>query len=191
MEHEGPPLELLLQRLANAPPEFLAEPKRGKKGTVNVAAVVADLGCLLEAPLDPSAIDRTLEDASRNALSTSLLLCWLFAAPWFRSGAYPKTGLLSALTEGAKELAAHTASVRFLEDVERREEMVRFALARVSLRPEGETKAQAEDRLTSLSAAERARVLKASREAEQRARAIREALARKAAEESADKWTRE
>jgi hypothetical protein len=34
-------------------------------------------------------------------------------------------------------------------------------------------------------------VLKASRQAEERARAIRAALVRKAAEESADKWTRE
>jgi hypothetical protein len=34
-------------------------------------------------------------------------------------------------------------------------------------------------------------VLRASREAENRARAVREALARKAAEESADKYTRE
>jgi hypothetical protein len=34
-------------------------------------------------------------------------------------------------------------------------------------------------------------VVEAAREAERRARAIREALRRKAAEESADKWSRE
>ena len=39
--------------------------------------------------------------------------------------------------------------------------------------------------------AERLRVIKAAREAEERARAIREAMAKKAAEEAADKWTRE
>jgi hypothetical protein len=34
-------------------------------------------------------------------------------------------------------------------------------------------------------------VMQAARVAEERARAVREALARKAAQESADKWTRE
>ena len=80
---------------------------------------------------------------------------------------------------------------KFVTDVERREELARFALARLGFRPQTETRAQAEDRLSSLSAAERARVLSAARVAEERARAVREALARKAAEESADKYTRE
>jgi hypothetical protein len=80
---------------------------------------------------------------------------------------------------------------KFVTDPERREELARFSLARLGFRPQGETRAQAEDRLSSLSAAERARVLTAARAAEERARAVREALARKAAEESADKYTRE
>ena len=76
-------------------------------------------------------------------------------------------------------------------DPDRREELARLALARLGFRPAGETVAQAQDRLTTLNSAERARVMKAAQVAEQRARQIREALARKAAEESADKWTRE
>jgi hypothetical protein len=99
--------------------------------------------------------------------------------------------LANLLERGASELAQHTAVRKFLEDAERREELCRFALSRLELVPQGETEAQAADRLTSLSASERARVLAASRAAEERARAIREALAKKAAEESADKWTRE
>ena len=59
------------------------------------------------------------------------------------------------------------------------------------LRPAGESVAQAQDRLTALSSIERNRLLAASRAAEERSRAIREALARKAAQESADKYTRE
>ena len=47
------------------------------------------------------------------------------------------------------------------------------------------------DRLLAQHTAANWRLLDASRAAEARARAIREALARKAAEESADKWTRE
>ena len=55
----------------------------------------------------------------------------------------------------------------------------------------GETVAQATDRLSAISGTERRRLLEASRAAEARARAIREALIKKQAEESADKWTRE
>jgi len=45
--------------------------------------------------------------------------------------------------------------------------------------------------LSALSSTERQRLLDESRDAEKRAREIRQALARKAAEQSADKWTRE
>jgi uncharacterized protein YoxC len=61
----------------------------------------------------------------------------------------------------------------------------------LGLRPGGESESQALDRLTTLNTAERQRVIRAAREAEERARAIREAMAKKAAEEAADKWTRE
>jgi hypothetical protein len=88
-------------------------------------------------------------------------------------------------------LGAQVASRKFVTDPDRREELARFSLARLGYRPAGETVPQAQDRMTSLSSAERARVLQASRAAEERARSIREALARKAAEESADKFTRE
>ncbi len=191
MEREGPALEMLLQRLANTPEEFLAEPKHGKKGTIDVVAVAADLCRLLGASPKSTELAALTKASNRNALSTSLLMCWVFADPWFRSRTFDVEALLSALGDGSRELAKHTPSKRFIEDAERREEMARFSLARLQLRPKGESRAQAEDRLTSLSAAERARVLKASRQAEARARAVREALARKAAEESADKWTRE
>mgnify|MGYP000981139239 CR=1 FL=1 len=47
MEREGPKLEALTHRLAETPADFLAEPRVGKTGTVNVAAVVHDLLALL------------------------------------------------------------------------------------------------------------------------------------------------
>jgi hypothetical protein len=113
------------------------------------------------------------------------------AEDWFRGARLDKAALLALLGQGARELAEHVAVEKFVTDVERREELARFTLTRLGFRPQGESRAQAEDRLSSLSAAERARVLKAARDAEERARAVREALARKAAEESADKYTRE
>lgn len=194
MTREGPLLESLTRRLAETPDDFLAEPRIGRKGAVHVAAVVGDLCRLLGDPpaaaeLAPVGGDDAKRD--RNRLAVTLLLAWLLADEWFRQARLSRAGVLALLVDGASELAAFAAAERYVTDAERREELVRYALARLDYRPAGETVAQAQDRLTTLSGAERARVLKASRAAAQRARAIREALARKAAEESADKWTRE
>lgn len=93
--------------------------------------------------------------------------------------------------EAVPALATSTSADRFVFDPERREELVRTVVARLGLLPQGETATQAADRLARVSGVERQRLLDASRATEERARAIREALARKAAEESADKWTRE
>jgi len=194
VQHEGPPLEVLVRRLAETPEDFLAEPRIGPSGRVVVAAVAGDLCRLLgDAPTSAELAPLSGSDpkTDRNRLAVALLLCWLLSDEWCRSNAPPRAVLLELLRSGAEELAAHTPSARFVDDPERREELARFALARLGQRPLGETLAQAQDRLTSLSAAERARVLEAARGAEERARAIREALAKKAAQEAADKWTRE
>jgi len=127
----------------------------------------------------------------RNRLAVSLLLAWVLADDWFRQKKLPAGALLELLSQGSALLGAQVASRKFVTDPDRREELARFSLARLGYRPAGETIPQAQDRLTSLSSAERARVLQASRAAEERARAIREALKKKAAEESADKYTRE
>jgi hypothetical protein len=64
-------------------------------------------------------------------------------------------------------------------------------LKSLGLRPAGESIAQAQDRLTTLSTAERQRVILAARQAEERARQIREAMAREAAREAEMKTMRE
>lgn len=193
MQLEGPSLESLTRRLAETPEEFLAEPRIGASGTVQVTAVVNDLLRSLEdgagAPdLTPFRSNDARRD--RNRLAVVLLLCSLLSDEWFR-GHVKASAARQLLNEGASLLAANTTARKFTSDTERREELARFALGQLGFRPEGETVAQAQDRLTSISSAERARVVAASRAAELRARQIREALAKKAAEESADKWTRE
>lgn len=194
MTREGPPLESMTRRLTETPTEFLAEPRIGNLGTVHVDAVVGDLIRSLGGR--PHAVQLgtfTGKDAKRdrNRLAITLLLTWLLADKCFTTSLTPAEEILALLMESSGELAAHTASRSFVTDPDRREEMARVALARLHLRPAGETAAQAQDRLTSLSASERQRVVAAARAAEERAQAIREALARKAAEESADKYTRE
>ena len=194
MKREGPVLEALTRRLAETPADFMAEPRLRGRGGVEVGAVVGDLcrrlgGAAAEEDLLGFAGADAQKD--RNRLAVALVLCWLLADPLFEQEPPPQGDVLGLLGDGARELAALTPAPKFVTDPDHREELARFALARLGLRPAGETLAQAQDRLSSLSAGERARVLAASRAAEKRARAIREALAKKKAEESADKWTRE
>jgi hypothetical protein len=194
MKTEGPSLETLTHRITETPEDFLAEPKIGHSGQVPVQAVVSDLLAQLGVGADASKLSVFAGNNAkndRNRLAVTLLLCWLLADEWFVNFKPDGARILSLLEETASQLAAQVASKSYLNDADRREELVRTVLARLDCRPAGETAAQAQDRLTSLSSVERERVLKASREAEERSRAIRAALAKKAADESADKWTRE
>ncbi|HVE79428.1 MAG TPA: DUF4158 domain-containing protein [Gemmatimonadaceae bacterium] len=162
-------------------------------GMVHTAAVVADLVRMFggtPSPADVAGFART-DAADRPRLGVALVLCWLLADEWFLQAAVPAADVARLIDEAAGELAAGATAARFVQDADRREELARLALGRLGFRPAGETEAQAADRLTSLSTAERARVLRAAGAAEARARKVREALRRKAAEESADKWTRE
>ena len=194
MEREGCELSRLMRRVAETPPEFLEEPRLGRQGTVAVSAVIGDVCRSHGIEPESSALDAFAvgtPKSDRKRLRVSLLLAWVLAEEWFKTVDLRGLPLLSLLLQGARELSEYATVEKLVADPERREELARFCLARLGFRPLGETRAQAEDRLTSLSAAERARLLRASRDAEARARAVREALARKAAEESADKYTRE
>lgn len=194
MHIPGPPLETLLRRLADTPPDFLDEPRIGASGQVSVAAVVNDL--LASGPgratrEELQRFDSRDPGADRARLKMALVMSWLLADDTFQAAGLARADLLRVLDETAGELAVLAPATKYLQDPERREELARVVLARLGLRPQGETPEQAADRLSALSASERQRLLQASRAAEARARAIREALVRKQAEDSADKWTRE
>lgn len=196
MEKSGPALEILLHRLAETPAEFLAEPRIGKTGTVHVAALVNDVLALHGQRASLAALEHfSAADADvrrdRNRLALVMIALWLLADDWFVAAAPPQSQVLHLLVSVVTELAQAGAAHQFVEDPDRREELARVTLARLDYRPDGETLAQATDRLSRISGVERKRLLEASRVAEQRAADIRAALARKAAEESADKWSRE
>jgi len=190
----GPSLERLQRRLIETPPDFLAPPWRNGSGQVRVAAVVNDvlaaLDCQAPMPL-LATLSGELTAVSAEQLALSAVLAWLLADDAWRDFAMASPALLVLFSDVAPALAAEAAASRYVFEPERREELARTTIARLGLTPDGETASQAADRLASVSGVERRRLLDASREAEARARAIREALARKAAEESADKWTRE
>jgi hypothetical protein len=195
MTTEGPELEALTQRLAACPADFLAEPRIGQRGQVHVAAVVADLlrdlGCPPLTPAQVAVLSPRDARPHRNWLSLVLITCWLLHADWFRSRANDGAALTGLLTGTLAQLASLTQAPIFISDPDRREELARLTLSELGLRPASETPEQAADRLTTLSTIERARVVRAAQQAEERARQVREAMAKQAAEEAAAQYSRE
>jgi hypothetical protein len=193
MTQPSPTLESLTRRLADVPADFLGEPAQGGGGAVHTAALVRDVFEGLGVSLDVADLApfETIASSDRNARLLVALSLWVIASEAF--GARKKDGaaLLKFLSEDVSALAKYAPALTYHAEGERREELIRLMLARTGRRPQGETEAVARDRLSSISGMERARLIAASRAAEQRARDIREALIKKAAEESADKWTRE
>ncbi len=197
MTDEGPLLESLTRRLAECPPEFLLPPQVAGKttGAIDVAALVCDHFRAMDLPV-PVSVDAIVAAtptaaAAPNRLRLTAVLTWLLRDPWFvaRKDLGPRMGNLfeRGLAEASLVLKADATVL----DPDRREELVRLALKHLNLRPRGETIAQATDRLSSLDSVEREKVIRKTRDAEARARKVREEMARKAAEEAAAKPTRE
>jgi hypothetical protein len=194
MTHEGPPLEMLLRRMIETPAEFLAEPRIGKRGDVDVAAVVWDVFRELGgeppranelAAFRPTGLGAKLK---QNRLRLVLLGCWLLGDEWFRGRHEAAGAARHFLDETLSLLAGYLHADRLLNDPDRREEFIRRMLADLDLRPAGETESQAADRLQTLDTAERSRVLQEAAGAERRAREIREAMARAAAQDAASRY---
>jgi hypothetical protein len=187
----GPPLARLLHRLTETPVDFLDSPCVQGEGYVHCPALVFDLSRAIGQPCtlaELNALPDRQEDG--NWLSLIAIACWLLDDEVW-AGCIDKAGLLRFLQEALKPLAEISTAEIWLDDPERREEFARLALACLGLCPQGETPAQAQDRLTAISSIERQRILAETRATEARARAIRERLAREEAARSADKAMRE
>lgn len=188
-------LEALTRRLAECPPDFLAEPRIRSTGVVRVAAVVSDLLCDLGGePMTPeqAAVFQSGDARrDRNRLRMVLVAAWLLHDAGFceRKGLAEQARVL--LSSGLTELAELVSATQFVSEPDRREELARLCLRGLGLHPAGESQAQAQDRLATLNTIERQRVIKAARQAEERAQQIREAMAREAAKEASMKAMRE
>ncbi len=193
MQKPGPPLETLIRRAIDTPPEFQADPRIGQQGVVHVDALVGDIAGTLGQRVATGELQRFVAtDANaRNRLALALVAGWVMTDPWFRGAGVTPLDLVSAVDATATSLSPYAPAASFVNDPDRREELVRTLLAALGRCPAGETPTQAQDRLASVSVAQRRLAVEAARDAAGRARKIREALARKAAEESADKMWRE
>lgn len=185
---EGPEIERLLRRLSECPGEFLAD-----ADTVpDYIAIVCDHMRAMS-PDQPPELSPALSDirGSKPAVLELLaIICWMLHDDWFlqRPDLTPKMWKLLG-SASLKALVELVKPVAFIHDADRREELARWCLKSLALVPRGETLAHAADRLTALDSVERHRVLKATAAAERRAREVREAMARKKAQESASRYS--
>lgn len=154
-----PDVERLGGRLARVPAAFLAPVDPAKEGAILVHAVVADL-CRDRAarPLLTKEIDRfRYTKVARRHLSLVAIASWLLHDPVFQG--VPAERLLALLLDRLGPLAALVQPRAFVEDAERREELVRICLAAFSIVPAGASAADAEDRLTALDSVRREQLL--------------------------------
>jgi hypothetical protein len=175
---DSPILESLTHRLADTPEEFLLDP-----ATISVTAIVYDHLRAMGVP------NPTLACEAHPTLTA--ITAWLLHDDWFLARPDLAPAMQKVLATALKPLAEVVRPREFVSDPDRREELVRFCLNQLGLRPQGESEAQAKDRLTALDSVERVRVLRDTQEAEARAQEVRKKMAQRAAEEAAAKATRE
>lgn len=150
-------VERLTDRLAHAPQVF-----RDRRA-VQLDAVIADLGReRATRPLAPAEVARFRDDGATGArarhLELVLLAAWLLHDPAFAGVA--TEALVALLDARLAALAGVVVPRLFVEDAERREELVRTCLAALTRLPDGETAAAAEDRLATLDSVRRKALLR-------------------------------
>lgn len=188
----GPPIEVLLQRLAQTPAAFVAEPRVESGGAVIVEAVVYDVLADLGHRLPPGALWKfsTREPRQRNWLRLVLIGAWLAHDPWFRECG-EIGGRVARWLLGLDRLARLVDAELFVADPDRREELARGLLAALGLVPGGETAEQAADRLSTVDSVERARVLSETKARRERAEELRREMEAQRAREAAARYSRE
>ena len=178
MTDDYPQLAALTHRLSETPAEFL------QVDVIDVTGIVCDqlraIGAQL--PMSPATFFGERNTAEKGMLC---LAAWLLHDDWFLARRHLAAVMVDLFGEGFASLAEWVKPPDVVKDTDRREEFVRHCLKKLGLRPQGETAAQAADRLNALDSVERVRVARQMRDAEARARKIREAMARKAAEAAA------
>jgi hypothetical protein len=183
----GPQLDRLLHRLANCPPDFLLGPNE-----INVTALACDHFRALGLPIPGPEQRRFLAELPSETQRLVSIVLWLLRDDWFLARPQLVEATWKFLqSDSLTQLAKLVRAEAIINDPDRREELVRLCLKGLGLCPEGESVEYAADRLTTLDSVERERVIRKTRKAEARAREIREAMARKRAEEAASRYSPE
>ena len=116
---------------------------------------------------------------------------WLLSHRNFINSAFIEEKLFNFWFEELSEASLYVKFKEWISDEERAEEMVRLLLHCCGITPEGENQDEAADKLSSLSSADRQKVLKQSYEAHERIMKIKKEMAEKKAREAANTYGRE
>jgi hypothetical protein len=184
---EGPGMNELHHRLTEFPQEWLDQTAPDCFPAIIHDVLLSRCNELKASDLAP--FERPVNQCDWYRLS--LQIGYFIADDSFSRHLFSLASLTDLLENTAMELASAGSPEIYINDVDRREEFIRVVLNSIGLRPKGESQNQSEDRLQAVSSRERVKVLKATRAAEERARKIREALAKQKAQEAADKMMRE
>jgi hypothetical protein len=189
---EGPAIEDLTRHLAECPSIFLAEPVQPNgTGEVHVQAVVADLlRALGQSTVEEAALKKFNYGSmkkvkkARNRMRVVLIGCWLASNSELHKHLEAE-GIAQWLETGLDELAALVKAESLVSDPERREELSRILMSVAQVLPRGESEKEAENRLDALDTVKRDAVVRQAQAAQERARKLREELARKERERRA------
>lgn len=182
-------MEKLVRRLIDTPDVLLREPIIKTKGDLAVPAVVGDLLRFLQG--DNSADWPDLQAFSsesgfdRNRLRLIVLVAYLLHDEWFSGKTHLVSPTLNLLKTELDGLAKRIEMPQFINIADRREELIRYCLSKLDLRPLGERQSQAKDRLHALDTIEAERVLQETKAAEEKARRLRAEIKRRLEEEEA------
>jgi hypothetical protein len=195
-DDDGPLLEALTHRLAECPAEFLLEPKSAATPDgIDVAAIVGDhfraTGGWMPEALDLGGFRNPTSATAVNYLRLIAITMWLLRDDYFLSRPQLAKAVWSMLSSALRDLAEVVRGEEVVRDPDRREELTRIVLNALGLRPRGESEQQAADRLNTLDSAERLKVVRQTRNAEARARRIRERMAAEAAKAAAARYSPE
>jgi hypothetical protein len=198
-------VERLCRRVGAIPSVFVDDPHEGQ-APLATHAILHDL-LLVQCETPPStaflvpfrkghvikkAPKGAPEAAAAQRYFLARVLAWLLMDDAFRG--LPSERLEHAI-QSAMGVLEVVAARQFLDDTDRREELVRLVLRDLGVLPDGEAPADAEDRLSSLDSVRRVRLLQEARAAEDERRKreaeIAAELAKKQAEEQAARYDRE
>lgn len=129
-----------------------------------------------------------LEDNHWRAIHISI---WLLSHPNFINSPLIEDKLCNFWLEELSEASLYVKYKEWINDDERAEEMVRLLLHCCEIIPNGENFDEAADKLSSLSSAERNKVLKESYKAHERIMQIKKEMAEQKAREAANTYGRE
>lgn len=189
----GPSVTALTHRLLSIPGDFIVYQEN--TGILDISPVVSDLLLSLGQPALSQQESEHFKAAGQTAeakgLRILLCVCYLLDDPWFHGQSWGGEIRECLSHEWFRELAKIQAPGVFIQDSLRREELVRIVLNLLEIQPREETAEHSQDRLRTLDSLEEKSILQQSQAARKRVQEIREALARKAAEEAASKMSRE